>query len=574
MRKLVHAVDVAVVVPCLYLASFVLLAWWGRLFYPYDLEWMEGGMLVHAWRIHYGLPVYTEPTPDWIPFIYPPGYSALVAALGFVFPLGPPLARAVSALSTLTAVGALVFAGVRHGRSWAGGLLAGCFFLVCYPSTAAFYDLIRPDGLAIALTGWALVLGMERQRRWVIVAGLLLAAAFTAKHNVALFGLPMALGIWADQGWRRAGWFTLASAGPGALFTAFMEVQTGGHFISWIVSVPAAHPSVLGRFFPGTFLELGNDVGFLLPGLLTAFVVASTVDRSKVEVAAVVGLAALGSAGGVLAGQNVEAVYALFGPQPRLPTFREWVPYGPEQAYALTGGAIGTVVAVLLLSLVRRQALRGRWVYGTGVAATALVLAGLMRAHHGGFTNVYMPVHFVAALTASIAVGRIRLQWPNALVGTLVVFPLVFQIAHHGMRFEPERFVPAPVDVEAGDAFVASLIEHCGEGPVLSPTNPWMAQRAGFEPAWHIMALWDIQHVDSPYYSSVRAIDRAVAQQHWTCVVMPSGRPLRHGIATHYVQKHRPVVGPSPRGRKGTGPFMPRTGWRARPGSIWVPKDR
>jgi hypothetical protein len=579
LRKVVHVVDVAVLLPCLYLAVRVMGLWLARWDYPFDLEWMEGGMLVHAWRIHHGLPVYAEPTPDWIPFIYPPGYSAVVALLGFVFPLGPPLARAVSIVSTLMAAAAVLFAGVRHGRSWTGGVLGACFFLMLYDSSGAFYDLIRPDGLAVALTGWALVLGLERDRRATLVAGFLLAAAFTVKHNVALFGLPMALGIWADRGWRRGLAFAAASALPAGAFTVAMEVVTGGHFVSWIVGVPGAHPSVVGRFYPGMFLELGRHFGWLCLPLLAAFVAASVRGRSRLGHTLIAAGTVLGSLAGLYLCWNIEEVHAAAGWGGRLSYFRQLVSYGGEQAFVLCGGAFGAGVAVLVDAVRGRvqegqAVLPGRWVYGTGVAFTAFVAAALMRAHHGGFTNVYIPLHFCTALAVATALGRVRLAWGNPLVATLVVFPVAFQIQVLDDDLRPGRLLPVAEDVAAGELFVAAIAERCGEGPVLSPTNPWLAVLAGHEPSWHVMALWDIQHPKSPYVGQVAAIDAAVEDHHWSCVVMPKGRPLAHGLPKSYREAHRPGFVQRVPGRPGPPTFVPRTGWRARPGSIWLPRKR
>lgn len=52
-----------------------------RFDYPFDLEWTEGGMLVNAQRLLDHRPLYASPGLDFIPFMYPPGYHALVAAL-------------------------------------------------------------------------------------------------------------------------------------------------------------------------------------------------------------------------------------------------------------------------------------------------------------------------------------------------------------------------------------------------------------------------------------------------------------------------------------------------------------
>ena len=43
-----------------------------RLSYPLDLEWMEGGILTHALRLGRGLPLYAEPSVDFVSFLYTP----------------------------------------------------------------------------------------------------------------------------------------------------------------------------------------------------------------------------------------------------------------------------------------------------------------------------------------------------------------------------------------------------------------------------------------------------------------------------------------------------------------------
>src|SRR5690606_23094615 len=53
-----------------------------RVGFPLELEWMEGGSLQQAFRVQQGLPVYGPPSPEFVPFLYPPLYPALLALLG------------------------------------------------------------------------------------------------------------------------------------------------------------------------------------------------------------------------------------------------------------------------------------------------------------------------------------------------------------------------------------------------------------------------------------------------------------------------------------------------------------
>ena len=115
-----------------YLVVQLATAWAGRFSYPYDLEWMEGGMLAHAWRAANGLTIYPEPGPEFIPFVYPPGYSYLLALLGQVVGLSHSLGRAVSIMGTLAAGAAISYAISRHYGERLIGALAGVVFLGCY----------------------------------------------------------------------------------------------------------------------------------------------------------------------------------------------------------------------------------------------------------------------------------------------------------------------------------------------------------------------------------------------------------------------------------------------------------
>ena len=66
-----------------------------RLAYPYDLEWMEGTMLLHAQRLREGQPLYAPPSLAFVAFAYPPLQPALVALASAVFGLDYATGRAI-----------------------------------------------------------------------------------------------------------------------------------------------------------------------------------------------------------------------------------------------------------------------------------------------------------------------------------------------------------------------------------------------------------------------------------------------------------------------------------------------
>jgi hypothetical protein len=226
---------------------------WSRLGYPYDLEWMEGGMLNHAHRVLEGEPLYVMPELDFIPFIYPPLYPWILGMLGHVFELSHGLGRALSFAGTIAA-GAAIVAAVRGERGgWAPAIGGAALFFACYPDSGSFMDLVRNDGLVMGLVAWALVLARWEQVRW---AGLLLVLAFATKHAVAIYGLPALIWLWRCSGRATALKYMAWSVGPALLFTVVMTVTSDGLFLTYILGVPAAHPFVLKRFTQTAPLEL------------------------------------------------------------------------------------------------------------------------------------------------------------------------------------------------------------------------------------------------------------------------------------------------------------------------------
>ena len=142
---------VAVLSAAAFLAAFLWVAL-SRITYPYDLEWMEGGMLTHSLRLLQGKPLFGPPSVDFIPYIYQPFYAMVVAAVGLLTGLSLPVARGVSLVSTAV-VAYLLFRTVhRETRdtlvAWIG---VGLLFAE-YPVVGFWYDLARVDNLFMALT--------------------------------------------------------------------------------------------------------------------------------------------------------------------------------------------------------------------------------------------------------------------------------------------------------------------------------------------------------------------------------------------------------------------------------------
>ena len=553
------AVDVLPLALAAWLTARILPVWLERMTYPYDLEWMEGGMLAHAWRLARGLPLYGEPSPDWVPYIYPPGYSAILAALGGPDGLSYGLGRFVSIAGTLAAAAAIVRVAQLAGRGGVvPGLVAAACYLGTYRASGGFFDLVRPDGLAMGLWSWSVAMAVDKRRGSDIASGLLLCAAYLVKHSMAATGIPIAFALLLRDGWRGMVRFVVASALPAALITLQLQLRTDGRFLRYIVEIPRSHPMVWGRIVPGTPGELG--VWLLLAILasagllLLAFPYRTAGVRWPIVVfpAAVVG--ALGGAR-VLSG----------------PLTSEGVP--PASVAVLFVACACFVASAVVASMHAGFVLVGgvrawRWWLAAGVGAMALAVGGLMRGHYGGFMNVLMPVHWSLCAGLAVAAVTLRAWWPGLPVHAATALLLTAQVGLIGRRLDMEAIVPDQEDRDA-IAGLAEALRKCPEGAILSPHAAWAPVLVGRPPSTHLIAWWDLNHRRSPFHGAIGTMGEAARAHHWSCVLLGGKQPVKLGangridLEASYEALPGVVFPPAMR---------TKTGWRVQPRQILVPR--
>lgn len=162
-----------------------------RLTFPLELEWMEDGALQQALRLQRGEPIYGPPNPAYVPYLYTPLYSILLAGLGVVSPLGFVLGRLVSIGAVLATCFGLWRIVRFEGKPLPHRAAAVGLFLSSYVFCYRWLDLARIDATFIALVVWALALLREgaQSRRKLALAGLLMALAFWTKQTAFVFVL-------------------------------------------------------------------------------------------------------------------------------------------------------------------------------------------------------------------------------------------------------------------------------------------------------------------------------------------------------------------------------------------------
>lgn len=177
--------------------SFMIIYLWvvsRRIGYPFELEWIEGGMVDQVQRIVQGEGIYVRPGIQFVPFLYPPMYFYISAGAslllgGGLFPL-----RLVSLLASLVSF-SMIFLIVRaETGDWRTGMISAGFFAATYRLSGAWLDVARVDSLFLAL--WLLFLYFARSQKSLLHAvlpGGLAAMAFLTKQLALLLCLPVIL---------------------------------------------------------------------------------------------------------------------------------------------------------------------------------------------------------------------------------------------------------------------------------------------------------------------------------------------------------------------------------------------
>lgn len=174
-----------------YITIYLWMAFY-RLQYPFDLEWIEGGMLDQVQRLVNGESIYVKPDINFVPFLYPPLYFYLSAAASMVFGDGLLPLRLVSFGASLVSFTS-IFLIVRNETKnlWTAFLSVG-LFAATFRVTGAWLDIARVDSLFLAL--WLMFIYFARSGeslRSSLLAGIFAALAILTKQTTLVLCLPV-----------------------------------------------------------------------------------------------------------------------------------------------------------------------------------------------------------------------------------------------------------------------------------------------------------------------------------------------------------------------------------------------
>ncbi len=500
-----------VALPALYQINLLIQAIAGRVGYPYDLEWMEGGMLHHALRIHTGQGIYVPPSVDFIPYLYTPLYPTLLALFGGPFGISYLLGRVVSIIGLAGIAGTTLasFARTRQrnlGATAAGVVLALGLFAAFYPYVEGWYDLVRADtfflfmvtaGIA-GLPLWAKsdhgIVGHAK----VAAGGALMALAFFCKQTgifyVAFGGL-----IVLFVNWRRAPTYAAMAGLIGLGGCWILNYSTHGWFWTYISEIHRAHDFNMDRFYASF-----RNILWHFPAL--SIVVATTL---------------------LLVGVTARRTGSL--PAPAQP-FMLW-----SSAFAVSTlvGAIGWGTEFAHFNAYIPAFLHGAIAAGTAIPA-------------------------VLACVRALGRDRRHTEWIATVCALAAAVPLA--ITCFLARWQPQRFIPTNADVAAGDRLIERLKSI--DGDVWMPSHPWYLVLAGKAPHVHRMGIKD---VTTRQTRTIDGLDDKLRSHGFAAIVLDN-RDLHQELPQLSQTYHRAVSLPKDE--------QPRvfTGASVIPESIWLPE--
>jgi len=228
-----------------------------RLFYPYELEWTEGGMFDIGHRILKGLPIYTKPTPDYVPMMYAPGFYLVSAGAIKLFGENLWSLRVISFISSIIC-GILIFKIVRGiTKSLFWSFIGVSIFFGAFKITGFWYDIARVDSLFIMLVLLSLYILIPFHNNLSIIAAVItLSFAFFTKQGGMFFILSALLFLLLNNYKKCLLFFLIIPVCLG--ITLLLDHICNGWYLYWVYKLPKYQPLLhykLMEFFKTDLLK-------------------------------------------------------------------------------------------------------------------------------------------------------------------------------------------------------------------------------------------------------------------------------------------------------------------------------
>jgi 4-amino-4-deoxy-L-arabinose transferase-like glycosyltransferase len=223
--------------------------WTNHIAFPLNLEAMELTVLQHLKRIIEGLPLYPEPTSDFVALAYNPLYYYLCVPFALIFGTNLLAMRLVSILGVLGSALLIFLAVRRETKSNWWGLMATGLYAAAYQAMDTYLDNAHRDSwLMFSILLGCYLIDQNQSRMKDCIGVILTVIAFWFKQQGAIFAIGTVLYLTWRDGWRKSWLFWLLALvlGPG-LYLVIPDWLFGSHFHYFTWQVPRQWTELKGE---------------------------------------------------------------------------------------------------------------------------------------------------------------------------------------------------------------------------------------------------------------------------------------------------------------------------------------
>jgi len=216
-----------------------------RLFYPYELEWIEGAYVNESIWVASGHFPYTSPTLSYLPTSKTPFYfyvaGLLMKILGNESFFAPRLVSILATFGTIAIICILVSEGLQHPK-W--GIVTAGLYAATFQLTGSWMDLAKTDSLCFFLILLGFWVGTSFKNTWLqILSGVIFVLAFFTKQIALPIYLVMApISIIFSKGRSWLQWAVAAILGVSLFW--WMDFYSRGWFSFYAFQTSVRHTKV------------------------------------------------------------------------------------------------------------------------------------------------------------------------------------------------------------------------------------------------------------------------------------------------------------------------------------------
>lgn len=489
-----------------------------RLFYPFELEWLEGYFISAVLRVLHNKPIYPAPNHEFVPFLYPPLYYWLNGGLAKIFGVtGFVTARLVSvSASFLSSLIIYKFIYRETGNKFCS-FTGIALFLACYGLSDFWYDVARVDSLFLALSLWGLYLMRFFAGSTVgpVFSALLLSMAYYTKQSALFFIIICSLYFWSLDKKKFIGFiavcFVLILCG-----NLLINLVTDGWYRFYSFDVPLKHYS---------FSQPANNMA--LAEIYSQYTPFARQDYS-----------------------SLKKLYLFF-----------------------TTDLLANIPFVLsfilgwLLYWIKSPEKKDITFFYT-LALTAAMLASIsMRCKLGGHVNGIIPTVAVAILFFGIVAGHIiKAAKGNSILLYLLYFSIFLQFIM--LKYNPLNHIPTSADYIAGNRLIETVSSF--KGDVFIPFHSYYPAMAGKEMFVHKMPFEDVligfpERFPQTLREKIEKRQFAAIIYDWE-IRPDTVNPLEQEIIGKYIKADEITY-------RTSKTFMPLSGLKVRPRFVYVPRQ-